>query len=331
MEASFEEALRLAASADDPAGDAWIRLARGSTHAQLGEWSAAERWLRDARARCAALGDRTRWWNVTSGLAHVLAYRGELADAETLLREAIEVNRDTDNPLFLCWGLAGHADLLHRLGHGGEQSEVLRSLRRAREALAQRPDAAADLFSRGVLAAALWRAGHGDEAWELTRETVDQTLHRAPMVWLQISSYLGLALVLDQCAREAARRDEAQRLLVRVERSLRGFARLIPIARPALALVRGDCAMAHGHAAQAQKHYASALAQAEAAGQPLEGGKALLAMAGTGSGAQAALALDRAAVIFERIGARWHLEHARGRRNALPEANIESLESDAVE
>lgn len=314
MESSFDEALRLAADAGDPAVDAWIRLARGSTHAQLGQWTIAERWLRDARARCAALGDRTRWWNVTSGLAHALAYRGELADAETLLREAIEVNRDTDNPLFLCWGLSGHADLLHRLGHAGEQSEVLRSLRRAREALAQRPDAAADLFSRGVLAAALWRAGHGDEAWELARETVDQTLHRAPMVWLQISSYLGLALVLEQSARDVSRRGEAQRLLARLERSLRGFARLIPIARPTLALVRGDGAMARGDAAQARQHYASALAQAEAMGQPLESGKALLALAEIGGGAQT---LERAAAIFERIGARWHLEQARRPRDTV--------------
>jgi hypothetical protein len=99
---------------------------------------------------------------------------------------------------------------------------------------------------------------------------------------------------------------------------LRGFARLIPIARPTLALVRGDCEMARGHTPQARKHYASALAQAQAAGQPLECGKALLALAGTGSGAQATQTLDQAAAIFERIGARWHLEHARSRRNALP-------------
>lgn len=314
-ERSFDASLRVGDEAGDPALAAWLRLARGSTLAQYGQWTQAERWLHDARGRCAALGDRTRWWNITSGLAHVLSYRGELQAAADLLSEAIEVNRDTDNPLFMCWGLSGHADILHRLGQGGEACTGMLELRRARQALGERPDAAADLFSRGVMAAALYRAGLGAEAWELTRQTVDQALHAAPMVWLQVSSYLGLEYVLRESARDPARRDEALLLMQALERSLRRFARLIPIALPTLALLRGGIAQLRGRRSHAVAIYLSGLQVAHRLSLGLEAGKLHLALAEMADLGDARSHLDRAVELFSRIGANHHAAVAQQRRS----------------
>ena len=320
----LDKSLVLADAAKDMQVDAWIRLARGSTMAQLGDWAAAERWLTDARTRCAAMGDRTRWWNVTSGLGHVLSYRGELAEGAALMSEALNLNRETDNPLFLCWGLSGHAEILHRLGRPEERGEIVRRLRSAREALSQRPDAAADLFSRGVLAAALWRDDHHDEAFELARSTIDQALERAPLVWLQVSSYLGLSEVLSAAGRDPVLRADALRLFTRLERSLRGFARLIPVGRAAHRLVCGQIALLHGRSDTARKHLLSGLHVAQHLGQPLEAGKLHLALAealGPQRPRERAEQLEQAAAIFERI----HAHHAREQaQSQLGEARAHS-------
>ena len=325
LDRRLDHALVLAESANDMQVDAWIRLARGSTMAQLGDWSAAEQWLADARVRCAAMGDRTRWWNVTSGLGHVLSYRGELAAGAALLNEALNINRDTDNPLFLCWGLSGHAEILHRLGRPEERGEVVRRLRTARDALAQRPDAAADLFSRGVLAAALWRDDHHDEAFTLARSTIDQTLDRAPLVWLQVSSYLGLAEVLSEAGHDPALRAEALRLFARLEHSLRGFARLIPVGRAAHHLVCGQIALLLSRPELARKHLLSGLQCAQQLGQPLEAGKLHLSLAdalGPQRPREQVEQLERSAAIFGRIHA--HYAHTQVRMR-LDEARAQGL------
>ncbi|HKY90243.1 MAG TPA: AAA family ATPase, partial [Nevskiaceae bacterium] len=243
LDRTFDEAIAEAQAVGDLSVDAWLRLARGSTMAQMGVWESAEHWLRDAQHRFAAMGDRSRWWNVTSGLGHSLSYRGHLAQGAEVLAGAVAANQDTDNPLFLCWGLAGHAEILHRLGREQDQAEVVRLLRDARTALAQRPDPAADLFSRGLLCAALWREGQQAEAFDLVRDTVGAPLDRAPVVWLQVGSYLGLAEVLGEAARDPALAPESLLALVRLERSLRDFSRLIPVGRAVHALVRGEIAL----------------------------------------------------------------------------------------
>lgn len=300
VDRSFDISLRLAMQADDPSVDAWLRLARGSTLAQFGEWDQAERWLRDARGRCEALGDRTRWWNVTSGLGHVLSFRGELAAGAEVLAEALRLNCDTDNPVFLCWGLSGHADILHRIGKAARRGEVVRMLRDARQALTERPDAAADLFSRGLLAAALWRDAQPDEAFELARDTVEHALERAPMVWLQVGSYLGLIEVLAEAGADPARREEALRLLLRLARSIRSFARLIPVGRAALHLARGQVELLRGGPARAP--LLRGLEHALRHRQPLEAARLEWALAAADP-ARAAAYRQSARTRFERIGA----------------------------
>ena len=304
IDSTLDTALDVARASADPATEAWLRLARGSVLAQFGAWAEAERWLREAAQRYARMGDRMRGWNVASGLGHVLVYRGELAAGAAVLGAAIADNRDTDNPVFLCWGLSGCAGALHRLGDPAERAGIVRRLREARAALAQRPDAAADLFSRGLLAAALRRDGQIEEARDLARDSIENALDRAPVVWLQVSAYLGLLEVLREPPRDPARQAETLRLMLRTERSLRAFARLIPVARPTLSLLRGEIERLRGRPQQARKCLLRGLKQAQELRLPLEQGELYLALASTLPLAYAAQERQHALAIYGRIGAR---------------------------
>lgn len=304
IDGTLDSALDVARASADPATEAWLRLARGSVLAQFGAWTEAERWLREAAQRYALMGDRMRGWNVASGLGHVLIYRGELAAGAAVLGAAIADNRDTDNPVFLCWGLSGYAGALHRLGAPAERAGIVRRLREARAALAQRPDAAADLFSRGLLAAALWRDGQTEEARELARDSIENALDRAPVVWLQVSAYLGLLEVLRESARDPARLAESLRLMRRTERSLRAFARLIPVARPTLSLLRGEIERLSGRPQRVRKRLLQGLKQARALRLPLEQGELHLALASTLPFDHAHRERQQALAIYARIGAR---------------------------
>jgi tetratricopeptide (TPR) repeat protein len=313
LERTFDRALAVAADSGDAAVDAWLRLARGSALAQFGAWPEAERWLRESLERCAAMGDRTRWWNVMSALGHVLSYRGDLSAGAEIFAEALAANRDTDKPLFLCWGLAGRAEILHRLGRPRDGGETIRLLRAARSAHEQRPDRAADLFSRGLLAAALWRNAQTGEAYDLARDTIEHALEGVPVVWIQVGSFLGLTEVLGEAARDPALRDEAIRLLARLERGLRGFARLIPVGVPAQRLVRGTLEIARGRPRRARRVLAAGVEAAQRLAMPTELGRLHLGLAESLSDEAARAELERAIAVFSRIDARFGLRVARER------------------
>lgn len=317
VEQRFDSALEVARTVGDAGIDAWLRLARGSTLAQFGDWDAAEQWLRDAQTRCESLGDRSRWWNVTSGLGHVLSYRGDLRSGAQVLSQAASLNRDTDNPLFLAWGLTGHAEVLHRQGRAQDRDAVLHKLREARQAIQLRPDASVDLFNRGIMAAALWRAGNADEALELTRQTIEQGLHRAPTVWLQVGAFLGLLEVLHGAADDPALHSELRRLTRQLLARLRGFSRLMRIGGPVYCLARANLALIDQRRARARRIIALGLKQARELRLPLEYGRLSCLMASTVAAPRALDVLEDAAQSFERIGAQYDAQAARAQIKRL--------------
>tara|TARA_R110000787_G_scaffold12074_50_gene39445 strand:+ start:5383 stop:9447 length:4065 start_codon:yes stop_codon:yes gene_type:complete len=318
---TFNAAIEAADATRDSGVSAWVRLARGSALAQGSRWTDSERWLRDALNRYDSMGDRTRAWNVMSALGHVMAYRGQLADGAEILNTALERNTDTDNPLFLAWGSAGLAGVMLRSGNAKDPQAVLRLLRRARESLTARPDAAADLFTRGLHGAALDRAGEHDQAFDLVRETIEVAMSKAPLVWLQVSSYLCIEEVLRSAATQTSRHQDAIRLLGMTARSMRGFSRLIPIGRPALALIEARREVLIGRKERARKHLRTGLEQAVRMGLALEIGKIHLALAEIDTPTQASAELQNAVEIFRRIGAATYLEQAQHQQLSLKRAD----------
>lgn len=316
-EQSLADGIAVAQRARDVTVEAWIRLAQGSLLAQLGVWSDSERWLRDALSRCESQGDRSRAWNVMSALGHVLAYQGQLAEGRGVLQKALVRNADTDNPLFLAWGSAGLAGLMHRQGLRADRPKVLQLLARARESLQSRPDAAAELFSRGLHAAAMCRDGQREESIDLVRETIEVALERAPLVWLQVSSYLCMEEVLCAAAEDRSQQASVLRMLQKIRKSLRVFSRIIPIGRPSLALVRARIWIIRGKPEEARKQLRIGLNYAMQLGLAYEIGRIHLALAEISMGSQTNRELDLASTIFSRIGAHWDQELIQQRRLAL--------------
>ncbi|MEO8605074.1 MAG: AAA family ATPase, partial [bacterium] len=185
---------------------------------------------------------------VTDG--HVAYYTGRLQEAHDAYAEVERLARARGHIQTISWGLASRARCLHATG---EFAAALPLIDETRDILARRPEPQSEVFLAGLRASTLLHLGQVDAALAMADETLARIRAAASMGFTSDEGYalaLGVYLRLQADGAADQRLDARARELLR---RLRGFARLIPAARPFGLLRSAEYAEVRGRRRRAAK------------------------------------------------------------------------------
>jgi hypothetical protein len=241
-----------------------------------------------------------------SNLSHLYALRGELVRSLDTQRELARSGVSRDDPQTTGWGILGEARLLGLMGHPEE------TLRRLDDAVPRARDDLSQL--EGLATRALTLAQLGDH--RRSRDDIAAVLkvmERASTTsYTSIWAYSNAAEAifhLQPAGERIASSDiaMARRLLVAFKR----FARIIPLARPRLALWSGAFASGTGRPRKATRAWKRALGEASRIGLPLDLALMHFWIGRCSAGEERVRHLTEAIRSFDRMQAAWHAAYAR--------------------
>jgi serine/threonine protein kinase/tetratricopeptide (TPR) repeat protein len=237
---------------------------------------------------------------------HLYALRGELSRSLEAFREIERSGLTRDDQQTTGWGMLGQARILGLMGQTDE------ALRRLDDAVPKARDDLSQL--EGLATRALTHAQRGDH--RRSRDDIAAVLkvmERASTTsYTSIWAYSNAAEAIFhlQPAGErigASDTTMARRLLVAFKR----FARIIPVARPRLALWSGVFASATGRPWKATRAWKRALGGASRIGLPLDLALLHLWIGRCSAGEERVRHLTEAITSFDRMQAAWHAACAR--------------------
>ncbi len=299
-------ALAAASQDSDPSSRAWVEEIVGVCHMGWGNWDQLERLVAPARQVQERFGHRRLVEECLLTHAYMKFFTGDFNASRSLfdeMRASAQRRGDRQSEGWANLGLARNSLAL------GEHETALQIL------------AAADSFERdklsraeflGIAALAHTRSGDLPKGAELAAEALKLIGAGPPATptTLPAAGFVAEVFLRPELDGRAA--------LKRVVRSLRAYARVFPVARPRLALVRGGVALREGRPRHAARLFKAALDEARSRRMLFEEGLAHLHLARSGAGAGHAGA---AAGIFARCGAAHELALARGADRQFYEEN----------
>jgi hypothetical protein len=280
--------------------DAALALQLACVHAlSIGDWAKAEALGERAVAINKRLGDRFRMQTCQVTLAYRWLFSGDLARADRALGEALETAGQGSPAQIKFWCYAGQ--IAARLPREAVPAAFLARLEALLAENAETSSSEA-ILCHGMLALARWRAGEAELAQAAAARVVTILEADLPVTyWLTwglgatAEVYLGLLASPQPPA-------GAEAMARRVCAALRQYAFMLPTARAAAALWRGELERCLGHRRRAERLWRRAATDARALGMRLELARALERLGRR----------EEARALYDAMGASWHLrEHER--------------------
>lgn len=288
-----------------------VQLVVGVLGYGLGDWVLVADCAKQATSLYRSLGDRARWQNAETMSIFAAILRGDLDQAERRLADLSSTISSDSSIQVRAWALSATTLLDSR--RGAVDVGHLKELRRLAEGKLVRAD---KLLCLGAAAAAYLQANDMASALE-TAEHGLHALTECQAVW---GGYVyGAAGVVDvllahweHSGTAPVDRIMRQKALTACD-LLSRFARNSPVCRPRALLSRGRAAFLRGSVGKARRHWQRAAAVADRLEMRHDYALALYQIGRSSAfdDPMRPLNLARAAEIFEQLGARADLAHAR--------------------
>ncbi len=300
-------ALLMAEEQEQLSSLAYVSEVTGIVAAGVGQWTAARQRLHRAAEIADQLGDRRRWEESVTHLAHVDYFQGHFGLSAKLRADVLASAVRRGVVEGQVWGLVG------RLPIGLILDQLDRKALARVEILLAEPLGRADrLGAYGALARARLR----QEAFPAARLAADTALHllieRPPLTYYSLQALAGVAevyLALWEGGYYGASTAQAQ-IQASAEQAcaaLHHLAGVFPIAAPQAWLWQGVYDWLAARPARAEESWQQSLAAAARLGMPYEQGLALYEIGRHRSGLDRLQQLMQAADLFTRLGAAYDL------------------------
>jgi eukaryotic-like serine/threonine-protein kinase len=260
----FRRARAGAEAANDPIELAFALAVEGVHHCGFGRWSVAASAFDRGRAAIQGVHDPFMSELLLTARAHVEFYTGRVVEAEEHFEELLRSARSRGSQQHETWALFSIA---RSKIAGGKVSEAHPLLISARDALSRKPELQSEIICYGLLAEAEARLSREADALQAADATVERIARARPTGFAALEGYRGalaayLALGMDSRAAS-------------VTRALAKFARVFPMARPALLIAEGELLLRRGARFRARRAFERASVLARAMTMPREEAEAL--------------------------------------------------------
>lgn len=298
----FRVAQALSAKLGDPAIEAHVLAHRGYYEAGTGQWQECREHLERSMLLYDQVGDIRLWEESVSILAYASFFKGDIPRSRELYRALERSGEERLDAQITSWGLTNRLKVLVRTGRLAEVDELMQR----NDALlvdgitkAVRDGVGVELeLARGNLGAA--RAAAAAAARRLEES--------APRSFMACSTYAAIPhalLTVWSSSRGHEPPAEARELVsaaARANRALGKIARVFPIAEPSRLLHAGTFEALRGRPERARKLWEKAARDASTRELPFEEALALTALARLPASIDREAKLERARVLFERMG-----------------------------
>ncbi len=316
-------ALETANIGEDLAALAWVWQLVGIFSVGVGRWTAAIEAEEQAADINKRIG-RLRWKEESLGtLAQALHICGQYSQSKKLYQELLVSGQERGDLQTQVWALAGQVETGLRLGGNKHLDEVINSLERAQSLLAEyrhrnRPD---EIQIVSLVAHARLRRNE----WELARKAADMVADLIaadwpPSTFYTFEAYSGLPVIyigLWQAQLESqykpAEPGSIKKLSSKACRSLHGYSRVFPIAKPRAYLWQGTFEWLAGKSDKAYKEWQKGLDYAERFGMQYDKGLAHYEIGRhlPEGNSKRKDHLEQAEQTFSELGAAWDLKRVR--------------------
>src|SRR5262249_37914675 len=260
----FHTAHSSAAAMHDRGEQVYCLAAESVYHGTFGNWTAAERAIREAEDRLSGLEDAFLREMVITTHGHVDYFTGRFGDALARYEELLRSARARNNAQTTAWALFSIGRSLVALGRFAEAQPLLEE---AAGVLEGRPELQSEIICLGLLALVRLRLGDGAAARRLADETLARIGRARPTGFPAVVGYAAVADVYQELRRSDALLPRRWR---RAVRHLRRLARVLPVAGPAALLRGAELARERARTGAARRAVLRCLGLAERFGMPLE-------------------------------------------------------------
>ncbi|NTW00503.1 MAG: AAA family ATPase [Oscillochloris sp.] len=288
---------------------AWLAEAQGLSYLIQGDWRRARGALNFGLTIAESLGDQRRRAECRAILALGDLHQGYFSRALESCAELYMLGQASSDTQVCAWGLIGQAESMLNMGNDGRASILLDE---AAGLLAENLGSTRteEIWAYALRAKAALRSGNHHLAERLAVAAADLVGHLPPAAIYALGGYTAIAEVFLELWEGGAGRA----LQAKARRScitLRRFAMIFPVARPAALIWMGRYAWARGQQTLARRYWRRALALAGHLGMPYEQGRALFALGHHDIANEHIQRLRSAAAIFQKIGAAHDLSQVQ--------------------
>jgi class 3 adenylate cyclase/tetratricopeptide (TPR) repeat protein len=255
---------------------------------------------------CDQLGDRRLWGDAVFLRAVALHFRGEFETSGRLSEELYEAALRTGDAQQQVWGALFRALSRLRLG---DPAQALSILDEAAPHASELTDSMIKVNLQGITGLVLLRHGESERAWHQAWATLQLLAKQNTLRSSALEGIAGISEVFLTLWEAGA--VPANELALPLSRAactaLTKLARVFPVARPRKLLQLGRLAWLQGKRREALRHWRQGLAIARTLSLPYEEGllASELARRLPPTSAERARHSERAATLFERMGATW--------------------------
>ena len=306
---------------DSLEAESWVSLVVGTHYVGLGEWSKAQEHLERVVEVCDQLGNGRRRGDGASQLMALHSIRGNLGEAARLADDLYESGSRRNYLNHQGWGLQGRAYYLLQMGRFDEALLRLSELERLFVDL-NFPDEVLESEMHGLRSLVHFRRAEFQEALHRAQAMAEVAAESPlPTNISALSGYAGAAEVIVGLV-EARHRlpgeiqdrgSEISKMAGEACKRLGRYSRVFPIGKPRASLWKGVNDWVSGRTAKAREAWKTGLAFAEQLDMPYDQGLAHFEIGRhlepeDGSRREH---LERAARIFDQVGAEYDLAHAQ--------------------
>jgi tetratricopeptide (TPR) repeat protein len=308
--------LQIAESQNDLPALARVLFFVGLYNYGLGEWAKSREALSRAREINGRLGARRQWDESSGILAQAIFAQGEFETSAQIEAQIDASARQRGDMQAHLYQLIAQSEVVLRLGRPGHADEAVALMEEATTVPAQGLDQSGQMRAYAILALARLRRGEAHLAREAADRALAAILNTPPTSCWTLEGYAGaaetyLSLIETRANRSPAERRALAKFARQAIGALRQFARVFPIGQPRAWLFQGFYDWLDGKPAKARQAWRKGLAAAQKLAMPYDEALAHFEIGRHASGDERRDHLDRAADIFERLGAEYDLQRAQ--------------------
>lgn len=272
-------AVRLARETDNVLAQAWVGWVTGVRATGEARWDLVEMRNEAAVRLAEQAGDRRVRLMSLHSLAWPAYVRGDFARAIELGEAQLAIARESNNRLWEVWALNGLSEAAVMLG---DWETAVRNCQRSLDVLSEESDRADEIRATGLLAYSLLRQSRADEAMAIARRGLELMTRTELTSFSTYEGFAGVSEVLMAIAEETRARTRTlpttmRRDLRRALDALSRYAKVFPLGRPRLHVLRARMAVVSDRPSAAPRELNRALRAADELGMPQEKGLALVA------------------------------------------------------
>ncbi len=315
-------ARRMAEALDHPPALQWAQMLEGMNYEIIGEWEKSEEIQLEAIETARKIGSAKRWSESTYQLAYLKYYCGKFEESYQLWNSMVVAAEERGDPQAMVWGLQGQLMSSIPFTLADESLSILETLN-VDEIMEWDNGSLINVY--GALASVHFRRAEYEQALDAAQKGLGLIKISLPTSYFTLAGYAGIAEV-------SIRLWEVYRkgLIEGTPRQYRNLARdgiaaarrfvlLFPIAQPFVWRWRGLLHWLAGRPGQAAQSWTRSLKHAQHLRMPYEEALTHYEMGrhATSDDPKRPIHLQRAAEIFEQLGAVLDAEQAQSELNAI--------------